>query len=386
MVITQLIICKLAIEFDDNRCFFCIQTSAIIGRQDTTKLKLNDDVCQNFFIDLAISQDKLLLILCSFNVELEKKIKWLKKRLPFDRKKIKMKKKDKNVALVLSGGAARGLAHIGVIEELMAQGYHIHSIAGTSMGALVGGVYALGKLEEFKSWMLSLDKVQIIKLLDFTLSSPGIIKGKKILDKMKSFIPDKDIESLDIRYSAIATDITKDATHVFRSGDIYEAIRASISIPALFTPVEKGELLLVDGGLVNNIPLNHVERLPSDILVGSYVNARIPVLDKYRIVNKSDKQGTQSRSKHAEFQKYLKKHLKKEKKEKMGYFELIYKSMFLPVGKVSSMRIKQTPPDVLIQVPHEICGLFDFLQAEKLIEIGREITKEQLRKYQIEPV
>jgi NTE family protein len=284
-------------------------------------------------------------------------------------------KNNKNVALVLSGGAARGIAHIGVIEELIKQGYYIHSIAGTSMGALVGGVYALGKLEAFKTWIISLDKIEIIKLLDFTLTSPGLIKGNRVLDKIKSFIPEKNIESLDVSYKAIATNINKNTTHIFESGDIYEAIRASISIPAIFTPVEKDSLILVDGGLVNNIPINHVDRIDADILIACHVNANIP----YRIQKKKGNKNFQS--KHFELQEHIKKHFKKKKKEKMGYFDLIYKSMFLPVGKISSLMLEQYPPDVLVEISHDTCGLFDFLQAEKLIEIGRKTTRDQLELF-----
>ncbi len=287
---------------------------------------------------------------------------------------IEQDKENNNVALVLSGGAARGIAHIGVIEELVRQGYNIHSIAGTSMGALVGGVYALGKLDEFKNWLVSLDKREIIKLLDFTFSSPGLIKGNKVLKKMESFIPEQNIETLDITFSAIATDINNNKSIVFNSGKIFDAIRASISIPALFTPVIKDDLVLVDGGVINNIPLNHIKRISNDILVASYVNADIPVTEEFRIDDNKEK----IINKHLEIREYIKSYFKKEKKNQVGYFDLIYKSLYLPVDKVSQMRLKQYPPDILVEIPHDICGLFDFLHAERLVEIGRNATKRKL--------
>jgi len=182
-----------------------------------------------------------------------------------------------NVSLVLSGGGARGIAHIGVIEELEKQGLEIKSIAGTSMGALVGGIYAVGKLQEYKNWMYTLDKIDVFKLIDFTLSSQGLIKGDRVFKKMKEFIPDMNIEELKIHYTATATDIINKKEVVFTKGSIYEAIRASVAFPSVLTPVKKDDSVLVDGGVMNNVPINHVKRTRDDILIVVYVNAVIPV-------------------------------------------------------------------------------------------------------------
>ena len=126
----------------------------------------------------------------------------------------------RNIALVLSGGGARGMAHIGVIEELLKRDYRITSIAGTSMGALIGGVYAQGKLEEFKNWVTGLDQLEVFKLVDLTIGKGGLVKGEKVLNKMKEFIPDTNIEDLPIPYSATAVDIIKHEEVVFRSGSV----------------------------------------------------------------------------------------------------------------------------------------------------------------------
>jgi NTE family protein len=153
----------------------------------------------------------------------------------------------KNVTLVLSGGGARGFAHIGAIEEIESRGYEICSIAGTSMGALVGGVYATGKLNEFKEWAYNLDKQKIFKLIDFSFTNQGLIKGDRVLKTMKKFIPDANIEDLKIKYTATACDMAQNKEVVFREGSLYNAIRASISIPTVFTPVVSGNMVLVDG-------------------------------------------------------------------------------------------------------------------------------------------
>lgn len=157
--------------------------------------------------------------------------------------------KKKNVALVLSSGGARGLAHIGAIEELERAHYAITSIAGCSMGALVGGMYAAGKLGEVKRWMMGLDRKQILSLVDFSFSLNHLVKGVKVIDALKQIVPDVNIEDLPIPYAAVATDWNSGREVVFRSGSLYEAIRSSISIPLFFNPVRKQDMLLVDGAL-----------------------------------------------------------------------------------------------------------------------------------------
>lgn len=184
----------------------------------------------------------------------------------------------KKVSLVLSGGGARGLAHIGVIEELEKRGYEIHSVVGTSMGALVGGVYAMGKMEEFKNWMYTLDRRKVFNLVDFTLSTHGLVKGDKVLNKMKEFISDKPIEDLPIYFAALAVNLIKKEEVLFEEGSIYDAIRASISIPNVLTPVKTEDGFLVDGGLMNNLPMSYAKRVEGDILVAVDVGANVPVI------------------------------------------------------------------------------------------------------------
>lgn len=142
----------------------------------------------------------------------------------------------KDVALVLSSGGARGLAHIGAIEELEARGYHIKSIAGTSMGALVAGMYATGHLKEYREWMKTIDKQRIRELTDYSPSLDHLVRGNKIIDALKALVPDCDIDDLPIPYAAVATDWESGHEVVFTHGSLYGAIRASISLPAYFSP------------------------------------------------------------------------------------------------------------------------------------------------------
>ena len=174
----------------------------------------------------------------------------------------------KDVALVLSSGGARGLAHIGAIEELENNGYRINSIAGCSMGALIGGVYAAGKLEAFRDWMKTIDRKKMLELTDFSLSLNHLVKGSRIIEAIMEFVPDMPIEDLPIPYCAVATDLKAGREVVFDKGSLFEAIRASISLPSFYEPVQRDDMILIDGGVINPIPLNRVQRQPGDILVG----------------------------------------------------------------------------------------------------------------------
>jgi len=179
----------------------------------------------------------------------------------------------RKVALVLASGGARGLAHIGAIEELEKRGFEITSISGASMGALIGGIYAAGGLNAFKEWMKSVDKMKVFTLLDFTVSMDGFVKGQKIITELKKFVPNKNIEDLNVPFTAVSTDIKHRKEVVFNSGNLFDAIRASISIPSLFKPYKIGDMILIDGGVSNPIPLDRVQRTDGDILVCVDLNA-----------------------------------------------------------------------------------------------------------------
>lgn len=276
------------------------------------------------------------------------------------------------VSLVLSGGGARGIAHIGVIEELEKRDFEIVSITGTSMGALVGGIYAIGKLEEYKTWLYALDKLKVFKLLDFSFTSQGLVKGDRVINELKKFISDKEIEDLKISYAAVAVDILNKKEVVLSKGSIYDAIRASIAIPTVFTPVKMENTLLVDGGVLNNIPINHAKRYPGDLLIAVDVNADIPY-DKPISLNKEILATRQSvyRKKIKDFQDQLQKIAPSDKKEKLGYFNLINKTISTMTNHISRSTIEKYPPDILIQVSRDACGTFDFYKAEEMVEVGR---------------
>ena len=144
---------------------------------------------------------------------------------------------NKTVSLVLGSGGARGLAHIGVIRWLEQHGYQIKSISGCSIGALVGGAYAAGKLEEFETWVRAINKVDILNLLDFSWRTSGLVKGDRIINTLTGLVGDIDIDDLAIKYTAVAADIVHEKEVWMNSGPLFDAIRASISLPLFFTPI-----------------------------------------------------------------------------------------------------------------------------------------------------
>jgi len=282
------------------------------------------------------------------------------------------------VSLILSGGGARGIAHIGVIEELEKRNFEIVSITGTSMGALVGGIHSLGKLDEFKTWLFTLDKLKIFKLFDFSFSSQGLIKGDKVINELKKFISDKKIEDLNIFYAAVAVDILNKKEVVFTKGSIFEAIRASIAIPTVFTPVNIENTMLVDGGVLNNIPINHAKRCPDDLLIAVNVNADIPPYKPTLLKKKMEPKQSNYKKKVKDFQDHLQLILPVNKKESLGYFNLINKTISLMTGHIAQTIIEKYPPDILINISRKSCGTFDFYKAEELFEIGRYSTQKTL--------
>jgi len=288
----------------------------------------------------------------------------------------------KKVSLVLSGGGARGIAHIGVIEELESRGYEIVSVAGTSMGALIGGIYALGKLEAYKQWILGLDKLKVFSLLDFTVSSQGLVKGDKVFQKMKAFIPDGNIENLPVSYVAVATDVVNNKEVIFTKGSVFDAVRASVAIPTVFTPVKTEGGLLVDGGVLNNIPVNRVKRFPGDILIVVHVNANIPVEKPALSKQEKDLKESVYQKKLKAFKSHLQKITPLNHEESMGYFDLINKTINLIRNQNATLSLQRYPIDVLIEVSRYSCGTFDFFKAEEILSIGRYAATRVLENFE----
>ena len=270
---------------------------------------------------------------------------------------------------MLSGGGARGMAHMGVIEEIERRGFEITSIAGTSMGSLVGGAYATGRMQELKDWFYTLDRRKVLGLVDFTLTRHGIIRADKVLQKMQEYVPEMPIEELPIPYCAVAVDMIGNQEVVFREGSLYRAIRASIAIPGVITPVKEDHRLLVDGGVLNNIPMAHVHRSEGDMMIAVWVNADIPAY-RMREGPGEEKKRRQYQQKLAGFYSHIRRS-SENGEENLGYFAMASRVFDLMTMRMARDKIREFNPDVVIPVSREISGVYDFYKAEELVEAGR---------------
>mgnify|MGYP006174499949 CR=1 FL=1 len=191
----------------------------------------------------------------------------------------------KRVALVLGSGGARGYAHIGVIEEIERRGYDIACIAGCSMGAVVGGIYSAGKLDEYRDWIESLDYLDVLRLVDVSFRL-GAIRGEKVFGQIRKIVGEINIEDLRIPYTAVAADLTNQQEIWFQEGCLHQAMRASAAIPSLFTPVMQGNRMLVDGGILNPLPIVPVVSSHCDLIIAVNLNAtnqkqyQLPVIER----------------------------------------------------------------------------------------------------------
>ena len=282
----------------------------------------------------------------------------------------------KDVALVLSSGGARGLAHIGAIEELEKSGYRISSIAGCSMGALIGGVYAAGKLEEFRAWMKTIDRKKMLELTDFSLSLNHLVKGKRIIEAIMEFVPDVAIEDLPIPYCAVATDLKSGREVIFNKGSLFEAIRASISLPSFYEPVQRNGMILIDGGVINPIPLNRVKRHAGDILVGVDVSGH-DYKAQWELQHELQVRRKQDKSLKAQIlDKLIPDNLE------FNYYTVLSRTSSLMIRQNSILMAKLTNPDMLVDIQMTRYGGFDYHKSEKIIAIGRLKTSLAISKYE----
>lgn len=282
----------------------------------------------------------------------------------------------KDVALVLSSGGARGLAHIGAIEELESCGYRISSIAGCSMGALIGGVYAAGKLGEFREWMKTINRKKMFELSDFSLSFNHIVKGDRIIQAIMEFVPDIDIEDLPIPYCAVATDLKAGKEVVFNKGRLFDAIRASISIPSFYEPVQRDDMILIDGGITNPIPLNRVKRHKGDILVG------VDVSDYDYKTQLEEMNWLTARQKHDRSLKTKILDRLIPDNIEFNYYTVLKRSSTIMIRQNSILMAKLMKPEMLVDIQMNRYGIFDFDKSEKIIAVGQKKTAQTITRYE----
>ncbi len=332
----------------------------------------------------------------------------------------------KKVALVLGSGGARGYAHIGVIEELQARGYEIGCIAGCSMGAVVGGIFAAGKLREYREWTESLDYLDVLRLLDVSFRL-GAIRGERVFGRIHDIVGEINIEDLSITFTAVATDLTNQQEIWFQEGCLHQAMRASAAIPSLFTPVVQGKRMLVDGGLLNPLPIVPVVSSHCDLIIAVNLNAtnqnhyQLPVIErpaalKGRIDQLMSSLGSRlpnfrrkgeddalllaeeqqradavspaaAPSRAWEDEAAPKSASGSRVAELTGpasLLELVNQSFEVMQTSLAQYKIAGYPPDVLINVPKRACRFFEFYKAPELIMLGRQIARDTLDRYERE--
>ncbi|MFC0710083.1 patatin-like phospholipase family protein [Azorhizophilus paspali] len=324
----------------------------------------------------------------------------------------------RRVALVLGSGGARGYAHIGVIEELETRGYEIGCIAGCSMGAVIGGIHAAGKLPEYRQWIESLNYLALLRLLDVSFSL-GVIRGDKIFAHIREIVGEVNIEDLPIPFTAVATDLTTHQEVWFQEGCLHQAMRASAAIPSLFTPVTKGHHMLVDGGLLNPLPIVPVVSSHCDLIVA--VNLGAPNHKQYRLpaserpalrwsrvdavldslgsrlpFRRREEDGTplpvalreepdepsapetESAPKSASGAKVV------DSLAPATLLDLVNQSLEVMQNALTQYKIAGYPPDILINVPKQACRFFEFHRAPEMIQLGRQIARDSLDTYERE--
>ena len=303
---------------------------------------------------------------------------------------------------MLGAGGARGFAHVGVIQELHARGHQVVGVAGTSMGALVGGVLAAGGLDGFTDWVRSLTRTDIVRLTDLTLGAPGLIRLQRVMRELHRFIGDIRIEDLPIPYTAVATDIDAEREVWFREGPLVAAMRASIAIPAVFTPVRIGDRLLVDGGLLNPLPMAPTMDMSGEVSIGVSLFGKRPGLhlglpskessdeasaDDAEIATDAGQPPWTARLGDSLAESWPVRNLNKlltpppphEKvfedwPSDVNLVDLLGRTLDLMQGRIEIARTVLNSPEVLVWVPMDACGILDFHRAEEMVELGRRLA------------
>lgn len=282
-----------------------------------------------------------------------------------------IKRDVKTVSLVLGSGGARGLAHIGVIKWLEENDFEIKSIVGCSIGSLIGGVYAAGKLDQLEKWMLSIDKMSMATLLDLSWGGGGIFKGDKVINTLINLIEDIHIENLSIPFTAVATDIITEKEVWINSGSLFDAIRASISLPLFFTPVPYKGSILIDGGVLNPVPIAPTFNDDTDLTIAVNLGG---ALQKSSIEVKNEIEENKS---ERLFQQGIKKFIKSmDKTEKdpntknWGMYDVADKSFDTMQSTIARLKIASYPPDVDIEIARNACETLEFDRADEMIKLG----------------
>ncbi|NOI66048.1 patatin-like phospholipase family protein [Vibrio sp. 99-8-1] len=279
------------------------------------------------------------------------------------------------VSLVLGSGGARGLAHIGVIQWLEENGYQIKSISGCSAGALIGGIYAVGKLDEFTHWMSAIDKISMARLLDISWQSSGLFKGDKIINQLVELIGDTKIEQLSIPFTAVAANVADEKEVWLNSGSLFDAIRASISLPLFFTPFEINGELLVDGGVLNPVPIAPTFGDKTDLTLAVNLGGEL-MSHPLELKQSHDNVDSSFQRKISGYLDKIQDSLMESTNINLDAFDIANQAFDAMQSSIARQKLAAYPPDMSINIPQNLCGTFDFDLSEQLIQYGYNAAKE----------
>jgi len=294
------------------------------------------------------------------------------------------------VSLVLGSGGARGLAHIGVIRELQNAGARIEAIAGSSMGALVGGIFAAGKLDAFEDWVCALEQSNVFSLVDWTFSGGGLIKGRRIISKLSELVGEINIEDLDIDYTAVAVDLEQGREVWLDRGPLFDAIRASIAIPGIFTPHRYRNKILIDGGILNPIPVAPTLRQMTDLTVVIDVNgpstAVVAPLGSSGDDRKKNKGSVEESDADASLMNKLRDFVdgigseRNSKPSQPGLFAIMLRSLDIMESAITRQHLAIFQPDLVVQVPKNTATIHEFHRACEIIKCGARLARKEFSR------
>jgi len=286
----------------------------------------------------------------------------------------------KTVSLVLGSGGARGLAHIGVIHWLEENDYRIQSVAGSSIGALIGGMYAVGKLDEYEQWVRSITKVNILALLDISWEKSGLVRGDKLVNALMDLVGDQLIENLPISYTAVATDVRGQKEVWIKSGSLFDAMRASFSIPLLFTPFKCKGADLVDGGVLNPVPIAPTFGDETDMTIA--VNLGGPAESPEKLASIKVEPASSSSAFHERINRFINRLQQSVTSggRDWGAYDIAIQAFESMQSTIARQKLAAYPPDIVIEIPRNACQTLEFDRAAEMIELGYERAKECLSR------
>jgi NTE family protein len=296
----------------------------------------------------------------------------------------------KTISLVLGSGGARGLAHIGVIRVLERRGWQIGTIAGSSMGALIGGFYAAGKLDDYAEWVQELTEFNVLRYLDVAWGGAGMLKGEMLMQTLQEFVGRHQIQDLPIPLTIVATDVLARKEIWLRRGDLFHAIRASIAVPTVFTPHNINGRPLLDGGILNPVPIAPTLQDPTDAIIAVSLSG---VPKRIGDSNRRNAGATRIERPHHRYRKKIDAFIDQlqerlglnsgaeEEQSSLSLTDAALMSLDAMQASIARCKLAAYPPDLLIEIPINTCAAHEFYRASEVIEAGEYWAERAIERF-----